>query len=146
MKLITLLAAFFFFSGNPLWFENMDEAKQEAVRSHKNIMISFSGSDWCIPCIRMEKEVFSSSSFSDFAGSNLVLVKADFPRLKKNRLSGEQTARNEALAARYNPHGKFPYTILLDEKGSVIKEWDGYPSSGPQKFIDDINSVLHSAH
>jgi peroxiredoxin len=55
------------------------------------------------------------------------LVRADFPRMKKNQLSKEQTAYNEKLAEKYNPKGKFPLTVLINPDGKVITEWDGYP-------------------
>lgn len=60
----------------------------------------------------MKKEIFESAAFTQFAASNLLLVKADFPRLKKNKLSKQQTKQNEALAERYNPQGAFPFTVL----------------------------------
>src|SRR5690349_11721501 len=102
------------------WMYNFNDAKQESSKSGKNILVSFSGSDWCIPCIKMEKNVFESDAFNSYASENLVLVKADFPRLKKNQLSKEQTALNEKLAATYNPNGKFPLTVLVDQNGKVI--------------------------
>ncbi|MNL16868.1 hypothetical protein D3C87_1379260 [compost metagenome] len=67
-----------------------------------------------------------------------MLVRADFPRLKKNRLSVEQTRLNEALAERYNPEGKFPYTVLTDENGKVIRSWDGFPELSPEQFVLEI--------
>lgn len=58
-----------------------------------------------------------------------MLVRADFPRLSRNRLAARQKAHNEALAEAYNRQGKFPDTVLLDAEGHVLKEWDGYPTS-----------------
>lgn len=126
------------------WLTNMTTAKEVAVKENKHILLNFSGSDWCAPCIKMKKEVFESEPFLKLAEEQLILVRADFPRSKKNKLSDEQTKHNEALAERYNPSGKFPFTILLDANGKVIKEWDGYAFSSQDKFIADLDTVLAS--
>src|SRR5215218_2370430 len=96
------------------WLSNIEQAKTEAIRSHKYILLNFSGSDWCGPCIRMHKEIFESEVFGKYAEQNLVLVNADFPQLRKHQLSKEQTKQNEVLADKYNPGGKFPFTVILD--------------------------------
>jgi thioredoxin-related protein len=144
MKTLLLGLSMFFFNGHPQWLYNLDEAKQESVKEGKHILISFSGSDWCIPCIKMEKQVFETDTFCHYAANNLLLVKADFPRLKKNKLSKDQVERNEQLAATYNPDGKFPYTVLLDDKGKMIKDWEGLPAGNAESFIGEINSLMHA--
>jgi thioredoxin-related protein len=126
------------------WLTNFDAAKELAVAENKRILLNFSGSDWCGPCIKMKQEVFESESFLSIAQKQLILVRADFPRLKKNKLSVEQTTHNEALAEKYNPAGKFPYTLLLDANGKVLKTWDGYMFSSQDKFIADLSTVLPS--
>ena len=126
------------------WLTDMTTAKEAATKENKHILLNFSGSDWCGPCIKMKKEVFESESFLNLAEKQLILVRADFPRSKKNKLSDEQTKHNEALAEKYNPSGKFPFTVLLDANGKVIKEWDGYAFSSQDKFIADLNIVLTS--
>lgn len=131
---------------NPVWSTNFDKAKEDAAKENKYMLVSFSGSDWCIPCIKLEKEIFETEDFSTYAAKNLVLVKADFPRLKKNKLSKEQTALNEHLADVYNPHGKFPYTLLLDKNGKVVKEWEGFPSETTQAFVAEINTIVHAGN
>ncbi|HEY4655887.1 MAG TPA: thioredoxin family protein, partial [Cyclobacteriaceae bacterium] len=114
-------------------------AKEVAARDSKLVLLNFSGSDWCGPCMKMKREVFESAAFLSFAEKKLVLVRADFPRLKRNHLPREQVNHNEALAEKYNPSGKFPYTLLLDAKGNVIKEWDGYTFSEPEVFMKELN-------
>jgi thioredoxin-related protein len=123
------------------WHTDFVKAKEKAKEEHKLILLNFSGSDWCIPCIRTKKEIFDKESFSRYADSNLVLVNADFPRLKKDELPKSQEKENEALAEKYNKEGAFPLTILLDANGKVVKEWKGYPNVSPQTFVDQIKSV-----
>jgi thioredoxin-related protein len=129
MKLLIVSLFVLLTATAPQWELDFGRAKAEAEKAHKLILVNFSGSDWCGPCIKLKKDVFESADFQSFAAERLVLVRADFPRLSKNQLSAEQTSRNEALAEKYNRQGKFPFTILLDVNGKVLQEWDGYPKS-----------------
>ena len=123
------------------WSGDFSAAQKQASQEHKLILINFSGSDWCGPCIRLRKEILESSTFENYASDHLVLVRADFPRQKKNQLSKDQVKLNEALADKYNPDGKFPYTLLVDENGKVLKDWDGFPNETPDQFVSQISAV-----
>jgi hypothetical protein len=90
----------------------------------------------------MHKEIFDNESFKLFSDSNLVLVNADFPRSKKNRLSSKQQDLNNAMADQYNSLGKFPFTVLLDADGKVLKEWDGFSGDKPESYISQIISII----
>lgn len=131
-------------AGQLIWSGNFDEAKKDAQQSHKLILINFSGSDWCGPCIRLRKEILESDEFETYAKDHLVLVRADFPRQKKNQLPKDQVKRNEALADVYNPDGKFPYTLLVDENGKVLRSWDGFPDESTAQFIAQVDASGHS--
>ncbi len=126
------------------WHYNLTEAKQLALKEHKYILLNFSGSDWCGPCIRLHKEIFGDPAFQQFADANLVMVNADFPRNKKNQLPKEQQALNDDMAETYNKQGEFPYTLLLDSNGKVLKEWDGYPKGDVSSFIEDIKQTINA--
>jgi thioredoxin-related protein len=139
--LIFLFTALF---SNITWLGNFNDATNQAVKEDKLILINFSGSDWCGPCIRLRKEILESSTFEDYAKDHLVLVRADFPRQKKNQLDADQVKRNEALADKYNPDGKFPFTLLVDKNGKVLKQWDGYPNEQPEKFVSEIEPIANA--
>ena len=126
------------------WLGDFHQASIEAVNSHKLILVNFSGSDWCIPCMRLRKEILESGNFEKYAEEHLILVRADFPRQKKNQLSKEQVKLNEALAEKYNPDGNFPFTLLIDANGKVLKTWDGYPDETPVKFVEQINFFVNA--
>lgn len=120
------------------WHHDLQDAKQLAKKEHKHILLNFSGSDWCGPCIRLHKEIFGSEQFQKFANANLILVNADFPRSRKNQLPSSQQKINDAIADQYNSKGSFPLTVLLNEDGKVIKEWEGFPKTTIDEFIEDI--------
>jgi len=125
------------------WLTDVALAKETATRENKMILLNFSGSDWCAPCIKMKRDVFESEVFKQYAEENLVLLRADFPRLKKNQPAKEQVQHNEALAEKYNSQGKFPFTVLLDASGTVIKAWDGYSNQTPDDFVKELQSVIN---
>jgi len=122
------------------WLGDIKTATAEANKSKELILVNFSGSDWCGPCIRLRKEILESETFTDYAAGHLVLVRADFPRQKKNQLEKEQVKRNEALADKYNPEGKFPFTLLIDSEGKVLKTWDGFPNESPEQFTAQVKA------
>ena len=95
-----LLVATFGYSQN--WKTNLEEAKNQAANENKNILIVFAGSDWCAPCMKLEKIVWKSESFKTEAEKKWVLVRADFPKKKGNQLSKELTESNNLLAEKYS--------------------------------------------
>lgn len=141
MKLIIVSLMMLFTTGSVTWLGDFNEAKKEASEKHRLILINFSGSDWCGPCIRLRKEILESATFESYASDHLELVRADFPRQKKNQPSEEQKKLNDALADKYNTDGKFPYTLLVDENGKILRTWDGFPDETPEQFVAQINSA-----
>ena len=118
------------------------QAKQKALQENKLILLNFSGSDWCIPCIKMQKEVFENKDFITMADSQLVMVRADFPRKKKNMPSRDIVVQNEKLAEKFNPNGSFPLTLLIDPNEKIIKVWDGLPDATAASFTNSIQAYI----
>ena len=124
------------------WETDFEKAKEAARTQHKVILLNFSGSDWCGPCIRMHDEIFESDVFTQYASDRLILLNADFPRLKKHALSKEQQRKNDLLADTYNKEGIFPLTLLLTADGKVLKKWEGLPSVSPDAFTNDVKTTI----
>jgi thioredoxin-related protein len=141
IRCVALVALAFSLMSFDTWRTDFDKAKSDARNEHKLILLKFSGSDWCVPCIRMEKELFTQDAFSRFADKSLVMVNADFPRLSKNKQDKSVKKQNEALAEQYDKEGHFPYTVLLSPDGKVLKVWDGYSGMKPEELIAQINAI-----
>lgn len=124
------------------WETSFETAKSRAEQEKKLILLNFSGSDWCAPCIKMKKEILNTETFSDFAQEALVLLNADFPRSRKNKLSAELQAENEKLAEQYNQQGSFPKTVLLNPDGSPLQSWIGLPKMTSEEFVAAIRPFL----
>ena len=123
------------------WQLNIEQAKQIAQNENKTIILVFQGSDWCAPCIRLDKEVWSTQAFIDYSKEHFVMLKADFPRKKQHALDEEQTARNKKLAETYNQQGYFPYVVLLDAEGKVLGS-TGYKKMAPSEYIAHLESFI----
>ena len=134
---------FFFFivttSFGQNWQTNIDDAKKISGEIDKKIVLVFSGSDWCAPCIKLDKEIFSTKEFMSYATDNFVLVKADFPRRKKNALNEQQQNHNNALAEKYNPNGFFPLVVVINHNGEIQGKI-GYKKTSPKEFINLLES------
>ncbi len=126
------------------WQPDFETAKRTAKQKHELILLNFSGSDWCGPCIRLRKEILDNDVFLKMADTSLVMVNADFPRNKKNLLDAETRKQNDALADKYNPEGKFPFTLLLDADGKVLKTWEGLPDESVQQFSEEVMDICYA--
>ena len=123
------------------WKLDLEEAKKAAQENNSIIILVFSGSDWCAPCIKLESEIWDSDEFQAYAKDHYVMVRADFPKKKANKLSPEQEAKNAELAEKYNTNGYFPSVIVMDKNASVLGN-TGYKKLTPAEYIDHLNSFI----
>ena len=114
--------------------------KAKATNEHKNILLVFSGTDWCAPCIKLDKFIWQSEEFKAFSNDHFVLLKADFPKSKKNQLPAEQQEHNNMLAEKYNKNGYFPHVVILNNQGTVVGT-TGYKNITPKEYINLLVSL-----
>lgn len=129
-----LLISSFLFLNAQDWETDLEKTKEIAKEKDRNIVLVFSGSDWCAPCIKLESEIWSTEEFKNYANDNFVLLKADFPRKKKNKLSEKQQEKNNQLAEKYNTQGYFPLVVVMDKNGKVLGT-TGYEKMEPAEYI-----------
>jgi thioredoxin-related protein len=122
------------------WQSNFEAAKTLALKENKNILLVFSGSDWCAPCIKLENIVWKSEAFKSESEKNWVIYKADFPKKKANQLTSELMESNNRLAEKYNRNGNFPLVVLLDKTEKVIG-MTGFKNISPAEYIQLIHSL-----
>lgn len=123
------------------WLTDLSKAKEMATQKDLPIVLVFQGSDWCAPCIKLDREIWSQAEFITYADDHFVMLKADFPRKSKNQLSDAQTKKNERLAETYNPEGIFPLVVVLDKNGRVLGK-TGYIKTNPETYIENLESFL----
>jgi thioredoxin-related protein len=116
------------------WQTDYASALQMAKAQNKRVLLEFTGSDWCPPCIALRKNVFSTPAFQAYAEKNLILVEIDYPQRKKQ--SAELTDQNERLGKDYGIEEKgFPTIILLDPAGKTVREFSGYDDASTADLI-----------
>ncbi|WP_415327847.1 thioredoxin family protein [Chryseobacterium sp. MMS23-Vi53] len=123
----------------------LETAKKIATEKNELILLNFSGSDWCIPCIKLHKNIIETDDFKKLENDNIIVyINADFPRNKKNQLSLELKKENASLADQYNQKGMFPYTILLNSEGKILKTWEGLISGDALAFSKEIRDIKNN--
>ncbi|MBK1826828.1 thioredoxin family protein [Haloferula rosea] len=148
MKAITHLAAFAL-AGTAListafastlegWSTDLEKAFEDAKKQDKPVLVEFTGSDWCPPCIAMRKNVFSKKEFVDAASKDFILVELDFPKGDK-----EVKEKNQPYAKKYKIEG-FPTVILFDSDGKEFTRFfaSQYPST--EKFLGHLKKSLEN--
>lgn len=143
MKSLFPIVFCFFLGGlNAQWQDSFADAVKVANEENKPIVLVFSGSDWCAPCIRFKKKILESEEFKNYAKANYVIYNADFPRKKKNQLPKDKLNVNKTLAEKYNSRGYFPLVVLLDKKESVLGKTGFNTKTSPGEYISLVNDFI----
>ena len=125
-------------AGDLDWGTDLAQAQARAQAENKNVLINFTGSDWCGFCIKLHKEVFATPEFQEYAKKNLVLVEADFPR--RTSLPADLKAANDKLKQQHKVTG-FPTLVVLGSSGAKLGEIVGYGGGGPKAVIAKLDAL-----
>jgi uncharacterized protein YyaL (SSP411 family) len=123
------------------WHNDLAVAQAEARAINRPLVVVFSGSDWCPPCVTYEREVFAQPAFAAYAQGNLVLAHFDYPRQAQNQPSPAQARRNKEAAALLNREGDFPLAVVVSPRGQILAK-TGYIPGGPAAFQAYLNKIL----
>jgi thioredoxin-related protein len=119
------------------WLTSIEEAQKIAQKTNKDILIDFTGSDWCGWCIKLHEEVFGTEKWNQEIPKKYVLVVLDFPKNKE--LSKEQKEYNEKLGREYAING-YPTVILLDSAGRIYAR-TGYQKGGVDNYLTHLEEL-----
>jgi len=119
------------------WGDNYEKALAQAKAEKKLVVLDFTGSDWCIWCKRLDKEVFSKDEFKAYAKDNLVLVEVDFPQGKPQ--AAPLKTQNEKLQSQFKIEG-YPTIIVLNSEGKKVGQL-GYEEGGPEPFVAKLKAL-----
>ena len=117
-----------------------EKAFPDARQSGNKILVVFSGSDWCLPCIHFEKTVLSDSAFRQFARPRLVIIEADFPQRKK--IPPAIRTQYQALADRFDTEGAFPKIVLLNPDKTLLAVFPYNGHESAEDFIGQLKKKL----
>lgn len=137
--LSVLLLILVFTSNAQEWNTDFSKAKKEASEKNRKIVLVFQGSDWCAPCIKLDREIWSTPEFINYSKEHFIMLKADFPRKSKNKLTESQQKQNNQLMEKYNTQGYFPFVAVLDKNGKMLGN-TGYKKTSPSEYIKTLTS------
>lgn len=122
------------------WNPDIEAAKKQAKEQGKDLLIEFTGSDWCPPCMRLWKETFSLGDFQKKVSSTHVLVVMDKPK-DLSKLTKEQWAMSDAMHERFAVN-KWPTIFLADAEGRPYARFDDYGSlAGSEAWLAAIERM-----
>ncbi len=125
------------FAKDTVWMTDFEQARTLAGQTGKDLLVNFSGSDWCHWCERLKAEVTGDAKFIETVQEKFVLVEIDFP--DKIKLPEKVQKQNEELAAHYGVEG-FPTVLLVDEAGRAYAQ-TGYCEGGVQSYIEHLEQL-----
>lgn len=97
-----------------------EEAKTKAEKENKLIFFD-AHTDWCRPCIQMDKDIFTLDEVADFFNENFI-------NLKTNSEKGEGVAIRQEYEIR-----AYPTFLFTDAEGNLVLEESGYKEK--DKFL-----------
>lgn len=118
------------------WLTDLAKAQTQAKAEKKAILLFFHGSDWCPPCVEIQRQVINSPEFIAFARQALVLVDVDFP--EKARQDEALKQANLALREKFNVGENYPSLVLLNESGETMFQEAGYGGGGPAEVLPKL--------
>ena len=113
------------------WSDDPKGAIETATKEKKDLLLLFTGSDWCPPCQKLEQEVFVDEDFYAEAEGHFVFVKFDF--LKNSPLREEVKLKNEEWSKKFGVDS-FPTIVLVDAKLKPYA-FAGYEKGGAENFL-----------
>jgi thiol:disulfide interchange protein len=133
---VAALTASAFASTPEGWSTDLEKAFVKAKAEKKSVLVEFTGSDWCPPCIAMRKNVFSKKEFVDAASKKFVLVELDFP-------NGDAAvkAKNQPFAEKYKIEG-FPTVILFTAEGKEFTRFFASEFPKTDLFLKHLDEAL----
>ena len=143
-KLGVAAAALFYctgavFAGGEGWTSDFAAAQKSAQEGKKDLILDFTGSDWCGYCIKLNDEVFSKDAFKAAVKDKFVLVEVDFPQ-DESKLSAETKKQNEALQEKYPIEG-YP-TLFLTDSAGLPYGMTGYQEGGAEPYVKHLNELV----
>jgi len=127
--------------GHSDWEQDIDEAIKIAKKDNKNLFVAFTGSDWCPPCIRLEKEVLSKKDFLREVSKNFVLVLMDFPQ-DQSGIPTKIIEKNQDWMKRLGVDG-YPTIVLMDIDGHPYG-FLGYQKGGPNPYLESVRERMEA--
>ncbi len=145
-KVLFILACTCFY--NPLcfgqvWQTDLEVGLKKAAQQNKKVLLFFSVPEGCDSCHKLEKNIFKSTEFIEYAEQNYVLVKIDFSYDAQD-LSKDQLEKNLLIVEKYNKDGFFPHVVVLNREAKITNKVRVYNKETPQQYLSMLGNTSKS--
>jgi thioredoxin-related protein len=101
------------------WWTNENAAVNQAAQQGKVILVDFDA-DWCSWCTKIHDDVLSRDRFKEFAATNLILLRMEYPMPESRRSPAAVALLNRCNVT------MFPTLLLMKTDGEEIARYKGY--------------------
>ena len=120
------------------WYDDYNAATAAARQTKRPIFVLFTGSDWCIWCQRLRKDVLTKPAFQKLAAEQLILMFVDSPN--GFELPTKVKQANEMLAKTLGAAGGVPHVIVVSADGKKLGEISGYRKEA--EYLLELQKIL----
>jgi thiol-disulfide isomerase/thioredoxin len=115
------------------WLNNYQEAVSQSQATGKPIVLLFTGTNWCPACMKLEKEVLTTSEFAGGVGGRFIFLKAEFPDYS------EEAIKSSPYYPLLQNHGidTFPPMVIVNANGQRLYTVN-YQAGGPSVYINQL--------
>ncbi len=121
------------------WETDISAAMKKAKTEGKDIMINFTGSDWCSWCKKLDSEVFSKPGFDESAGKQFIYLFLDFPQAEELKAKVVSPELNDKHRDEMSVSG-YPTIILADAEMRPYGR-TGYLPGGPEAYLKNLTEL-----
>ncbi len=118
------------------WMTDIDAAIAKGKTEKKAVMVEFTGSDWCPPCIMMHEKVFSQKNFTAEASKKYILAVIDIPNKDP-----ELKKKNSLVMKKYKVRG-VPTVILFGDDGKEFSRFSASQFPSVDAFLTQLDGEL----
>ena len=125
------------------WETDYDVALAKAEATGRFVFMNFTGSDWCIFCMVIDKKFFKHEDFIKLAADHFVCLTVDFPKFKEQ---DEKLKKfNTGLAEKHIVRG-YPTIIITDDTGKAVGRSGYKQGMGGAQYVEHLTALLGRAN
>ena len=124
------------------WTHDYEAAVKLAAEKNLPLFLNFTGSDWCGWCKLMDKKVFSTDVWKDWAKDKIALAYINFPR-NPDFVPKKFILRNDELQRKYGIRGYPTYIVVAPDGATVLGVLGASRDATPEGFIAELEQLLN---
>ena len=123
------------------WTEDFQVALAKADCLQKDLLMLFTGSDWCPYCTKLNDQILSREPFKSQAAKEFIFVRLDYPRTRSQdpAIKAQNQKLGDLYSSKFNLQG-FPTIYLADPNGAPYAQ-TGLNEMGPGPYAEQLHAI-----